>query len=373
MDIILAGIGIAVVLGVAAAGATRHSSLSQCGEWEDAAWQAGLEGIERRRRLGWPTGVEGRRGPLRVAISGFGANDRLQMGTQIVVEGLALDLELMADPVIHLPGADVEVGDGRLVARRIIEGGAPQTAAFLRDVLRLAESLRPGEDVPAWLLANLRKEPVGAVRRTLLGVLVGRYPGHPATGEALRVAATDPDDLVQVDAAIALGGPEGRDALLDIVTNASSTDAAAARAVRELGSGLPVDRACVTAARVRLAGHLRTAEACLDVITHGGREHAAMVADILSREYGVLAVAAARALGRIGGRPAIAVLHDAEARLSANAELCAAVRDSVAAIHGRLVGAETGQVSMAAEGQGRISPAADDAGHLTMPRGIDEP
>lgn len=427
---VVTGWAITGALTLAAAAMARRSHRAFGNAWESAAREAGLHDIRRVAWLGWPVHVVGSRGPLRVKISGFTAGGPGNMGTQVAIEGLEPDLSIgvedttrvvralagadlavgdhhfdrrlrvtgrpdvasavltkaARDQVEHVfatllspwgsgrasPGASVSLGRGRLVARAALGDHPEWIAAFVRDLAVLAEMLLPVDDVPTRLLANLGDEPLATVRRAVLRVLVQEHPRHAATREALRVASMDPDDDVQVDAAIALGGPAGRDALLAIATREAAVDDASARAVRELGRAFPVDEACATIERERDRGRPRTVEACLEAIVRGEPEHAALVADVLAREDGTIAVAATRALGRIGALPAIAVLRDAEVRLAGNAPLRAAVRDAVAAIRGRLVGAEAGQVSMAVEEQGRVSHA-HDAGRLTLPPGTDEP
>ena len=92
-----------------------------------------------------------------------------------------------------------------------------------------------------------------------------------------------------------------------------------------------------------------------------------MIGRVLEMERGPLAVAAARALGRVGGTPAIVQLREAEARAPKDAQLRKAAREAIAVIRGRLTGADEGQVSLAGAEPGRVSLATDPGGRVSLP------
>jgi len=72
--------------------------------------------------------------------------------------------------------------------------------------------------------------------------------------------------------------------------------------------------------------------------------------------------AAAKALGRVGTRNAVAGLREAEA----DKELRSAARQAIAQIRSRLTGAGQGQLSLAEDRTGRLTIAEDESGQLSL-------
>jgi HEAT repeat protein len=272
----------------------------------------------------------------------------------------------------------------------------PRTLERLLDVAR---RLSPPEDLAARLRDNLLQEPEPQVRLRTLVTLVGEHPQHPATVEASRAAAQDPDDELRLQAGTALGA-EGREVLLELASRETAEDSLSARAVRALGQDLPRAREKEILQQALRGRRLETARTCLerlgeradaesvDVLaavmaaeeddlaaaaatalgeTGLAAAEAPLVA-VLTRDLPALRVAAARALGRMGTVRAVPSLKEA-AEGSGGGDLRRAARQAIVQIQSRISGAAPGQLSLAQAEVGQLSLAADDAGRLSLSPG----
>ena len=408
-----------------ALGWRQRSELARA--WVAAAEQCRLEGATLRRRAGWVTSLDARRGPLFVELAIVRPKDLVQPATRIAIHGLPPDFELRReDPDDALTPmrrrGRVPVGDDRFDvnisiegerlralalldattrerARAVFFGGQPRServyhglekrklhvglsrgrlvveryagyspqvlAQSLAEALTFAEGLLVEGPLEARLAANVRGDPEPRVRLNNLRELLAVSPRHPATREALEAALADGDEQVQLEAAIALGS-EGRATLLDIASRGWSADACSARAVQELRSALPVEQARAILAHALRTRLLETAAACVESLSRRGPEDADTFARVLALEHGGLAAAAARALGRVGGVSAVATLVEAQRRLSGDEEFRRAAREAIAAIQSRTSGALPGQLSLAGDQAGQVSLSRDETGRVSL-------
>jgi HEAT repeat protein len=268
-------------------------------------------------------------------------------------------------------------------------------AERVAEVLEVARRLSRPADIASRLAANVRGEPVVAVRLRNLKVLMREYPGRPATVSALKAALRDPSVEVRVHAAIALGD-DGYETLLAIAS-AEDDDLEAALAIDALGERLPRERAQAILGRALRTRRLQVAWACLESLgRHGGAEDVEPLARVLAIEKGELAEAAARALGATGQpeaeRPLLEALvhNEGTVRVAAavalgqagsaaavpalrrvesasSDELRRAARQAVAEIQSRLTGATPGQLSLTEGESGQLSLARDEAGRVSLP------
>jgi hypothetical protein len=264
---------------------------------------------------------------------------------------------------------------------------------ILPKVLAVARRLVAPADVPARLTSNLGEEPDPRVRLACLQTLVREFPDSSATRAALLAARSDASDEVRLRAAMALGA-EGRPTLLSLASDETTLDACAGRAVGALGEHLEPSRAAEILDRARQSRRVATAAACLEALgRRGGGDFVARLSTVLHEETADLAaiaaaalgetgleaaeaplvaalacvstpvrIAAARALGRVGGVSAVPPLREAGEQ-ARDRDLGRAVRQSIAEIQSRLKGAAPGQLSLSEglAGDGRLSLADDDA------------
>jgi hypothetical protein len=270
----------------------------------------------------------------------------------------------------------------------------PHFGETLRLVLGLADRLvevPPVEERVASLAAcDLRP----SVRLTCLHALTEERPRHAATRSALRAALSDPFPDVRLSAALTLR-TEGRATLLGLAGDPDLRDEVSSRAVVALGAHLPPDDAMRTLEAALRSGRFETVGACLDSLASRGAAHlepvgrvldgasdtgAALAASALGRSgaaeaepmlLGVLAhdspdvrAAAVCSLGQVGSAASVPVLRDIESE--GDAAFRRAVREAVAAIRSRLVGAGEGQLALASDG-GAVSLADDVRGRLGVP------
>jgi hypothetical protein len=268
--------------------------------------------------------------------------------------------------------------------------------AAVRAGIALAKRLRAPSDLASRLASNLESEPVAGVRRRTLLMLVREFPDHEATRGALRAVRGDADAELRVRAGIALGA-EGRDTLL-AVAGGEGNDDAGARAVTALGESLTLEETTRLLEGADRAVRPQTFKACVGVLATHGADATPLLARVLrSGVFGEAAAralgatgdpsaeppllralgdgpasvrrAAAKALGRVGTRSAVAGLREAEA----DKELRSAARQAIAQIRSRLTGAGQGQLSLAEDRTGRLTIAEDESGQLSLadekPRG----
>jgi hypothetical protein len=263
-------------------------------------------------------------------------------------------------------------------------------ARYLRDLLALAERLDGARDLEASVAAVAAADPVAGVRRACLAVLEEERPRHPATRAALLGALGDEDERVQLTAALALGS-EGRAVLLEIARREWSSDACASRAVAELRAHLPAEDAARALAVALRGGKEDTIAACLESLARRGEPNVPAIARVLRLERGGRAAAAARALGyahshaaeallvpalayadgvvrlaaavslgRVGTAAAVAALREAETAHARDDAFSRAAREAIASIQSRLSGAQRGQLAI-----------APDAGELCLAEGAE--
>jgi HEAT repeat protein len=269
-----------------------------------------------------------------------------------------------------LAPALVTVRDGNVVCETGFADAdlRAELGSVLERLLGLARRLRPPADAVARLVENTAREPDWRVRVANLRFLMRTYPQHPGTRQALERALRDTQEDVQLEAALGLGGDQGRALLLEIASREWSGDTVAARAVAALQRDLPLERAQAILGHALRTRRVETARACIDALGSSGE---AGVADLLARvlhvETGALAAAAARALGSAGTAASIAVLKEAaehEPGLSRAArEAIASIRARIDATPGQLTltheGGDAGQVSLAGDGTAGAVSVAD--------------
>lgn len=262
--------------------------------------------------------------------------------------------------------------------------------SILAQLVGVANRLARPDDLAVRIAANVRGEPLAAVRLANLRTLNAEFAGHAATREALHAALGDESADVRLHAASALG-PAGLDTLLEL-TSARSPDHVAARAIGALGSGFPPERAGALLAEAREAGRPATALACVESLgASGGAAAVGVLVDALAAGDEALAASAARALGRIGdaaaeeallaalerdavtprvaaaealgrvGTPlAVVPLREASSSHLLDGNLRRAARQAIAEIQSRVSGASPGQLSLAGDQSGQLSLAEED-------------
>lgn len=334
----------------------------------------------------------------------------------IVRRMLASRIEVPGRPPVTIPGPIVLV-HGHLRADFLERPGSlliEELAEGVAALLALAERFQRPVDVAKRLATSIRHEPHWRVRLYGLEVLSANHPKYPATMAALRHALADEVAEVRLQAAIGLG-EEGRPALLEIALGGEGQgslagitgcraveDATVAHAIDALGDSFPVDACGPVLLRALRARRVHTADACIRALGRGGGSAAVeLLAKVLSRETGPLAVAAAQALGKChagaaeaalldaldgdvpdlrvpaiealghtGSARAVPAIKEAAEAADAGAEVRRAARQAVAEIQSRLPGASPGQLSLAEGEAGRLSLAADDPrGRVSLPEG----
>jgi HEAT repeat protein len=283
---------------------------------------------------------------------------------------------------------------GREIGLRVTNEAVPIVLPLLLD---LGRRFARAEDTAHRLAGNSLQDPQAGVRLLNLRLLAREFPAEGMTGDTLRQACADPSPEVRLQAATGLGD-EGRGALLELAERMVD-DACSAQAVRNLGEALPFDRArdlLLAALRWR---RTRTALACMEALGRSGEAAAVdALAEVLEREIGELAAAAAlalketgrgeaepplvqalrseesevrmaavRALGQVGSATAVLPLKEVEESSLLDREQRRAARQSIAEIQARLPGASPGQLSLAGAGTGQLSLAEAETGQLSLP------
>src|SRR5262245_250464 len=205
------------------------------------------------------------------------------------------------------PGS-LRVRDGEL---RIDVGERDSARSVASLALAAAVRLQAPADVPVRLLANAREDDDAAVRLKSLRTLVREFPDHAATAAALQAACGDGDGDVRLAAARALGA-DGRPVLLALARDtkvdddcsAQAVDALADASAAELGAILEVAQR--TPHRPGAPWRPHTARACVEALSRHGKDVVPLLDQALRSENEAVALAAIRALDRIGG-PAVVV------------------------------------------------------------------
>jgi HEAT repeat protein len=261
----------------------------------------------------------------------------------------------------------------------------------------LPRSGRPG-DVARRLADNARVDSEPGVRLENLFALAYECPGDPNTRVALHRACADRSHEIRVRAAAILG-EDGRHTLIELVFAKRVEDKWAAQALTQLKGHLPPGTVKEILNRALHRRRVETARACLATLGTGGwPEGVAMLASVMAREEGELAVvaaqalgqygiggaeeplvmalardaprlrvAAAEALGRVGSPAAVAPLKEAEARHGDDSAFRRAARQAIAEIQSRMTGASPGQLSLAlSAAPGKLSLVPDEKGRLSL-------
>ena len=274
--------------------------------------------------------------------------------------------------------------------------GADWLREMLAQTLDLARRLSRPAEIVAALARNAAQDPEPGVRLQNLLRLIEDYPRHAATRPILQAACADEREEVRLEAALALGGDEGR-AVLRALAAGAKDEACAARALRGLGEDLdPAELlafldAALEGGRWQVAEEgvdglrgrggapaLARLERALRVETRGvalaaaralARPPAPGAEDLLLRlglthSSSDVAVAAAVALGLIGTAASVLPLREAGRRRGG--ELEAAALQAVGDIQVRLGDALPGQLSLAVGESGALS-IAPDTGQVSLP------
>jgi HEAT repeats len=254
---------------------------------------------------------------------------------------------------------EVRIDKRDLVARA--EKLSDQLAGVLAGVLEVARRLVEPDDVVERMAENLRREPELGVRLRIVGAL-GKVPPHPAARKALLTARGDRSDEVRLQAAVGLG--EEGDQTLAALVRKSTDDPVVARAVALLGDRLPPAEMQAALVRALDTGLGKAARACLEALEQSGRpDSESLLLQALASDDAEIAVAAARALGRVGTAGAVAALREETSIW--RPDLRIAARQAIAEIQQRLTGAQAGQLSLAAGEVGALSLAAEP-GRLSL-------
>jgi hypothetical protein len=320
-------------------------------------------------------------------------------------------VEVHGEPSLVLALCDKElrqkvavfVGNGgRLEAEQLnyrtrLQLSQAEIPAALRLTVGMANELSfsDGGGICQRLARNALSDPLPGVRLLNLLQLHDGFPGTGEARDASRAALADSSPWVRLSAARFLGD-EGLTVLEDLARDRQIFDQAAVEAVALLAARLPVDRAGpllvdVLESRagdahrqaVEELGRLRYAPALgplMVVLERADPRNAAVAAAALGSlgdaraessllkslwgEAHEVRFAAARALGGLGSVrsvPPLLTLLDS-GRLDAAGRQC--VREAVASIQSRLVGAGAGQLSVAANApeSGRLSLAKPRSG-----------
>jgi hypothetical protein len=276
-------------------------------------------------------------------------------------------------------------------------------AAALPQMLDLAKHMRRDEGTDARLAHNARHDPKRAVRLHCLQALVDQHPDGTHIATTLREACADKDPEIRLFAGKACGR-DGIETLRELLTK-SPPDAIGAEAVRALGSALDTGAASALLERAAAQGRIDTACACAASLSqsrdpaaveplrrtlacpHGPVAAAAALAlgtagsaadeplllAALDGKLGprlgdtsALHLAAVQALGHVGTAVAVPVLHEAGERAT-DRTLPRAIRQAIAEIQSRLVGATPGQLSLPEDRAGDLTIAGDSpAGRVTF-------
>jgi hypothetical protein len=391
--------------------------------WREAARRAGLSEVveEPGSRLAGGS-LAGRSGGLAVRFE-HDWRGRSERGTRILIEGLGhgaegLSLRRGGLPS-HLFGDEIEIGDRAFDRAVHVQGPAPLALALLdpptrkqlpellrgkvaqlhgswipltleldRGVLvvrledcgietaeRLALALQGAlaaapllaapEDLPTRLADNYRNEAEAGVRLKIVTVLARELPDHPATRRTLLAACRDASTEISLRAATALGA-DGSDAYLALVDDPATEDSLAAEAVAALGDRLSLHQLKTTLARAVRIDRWETAQACLESLARRGHAPAeGQLLELLAQADPAAALAAARALGRVGTVAAVAPLREHAAAALPSA-LRGAARQAIVDIQTRLTGAAPGQLTLAEDAAGALSLASGTEGGLSL-------
>ena len=393
-------------------------------KWKEAAKLSGLQDV----KVSWLVpGITARSGPVEVRIRRKGRSTRVV----VTVPGPP-GFDKMAIHSRPLVWEDIEIGDPYF-DKRVIEGPVQLVSALLDEEMRrllthvgfqcdlqlssgrlradmvdekilevlpnlleIARRITQPIDIPQRLAENAARDRKPGVRLHNLRLLIDELHQHPATAEAIRTACSDENPQIRLCAAMVLGD-EARDVLVGLAEKLE-VDAVSVDALKLLNPGLPFDRMKAVLEQAVDRRRLRTALFCLQAIGRGRTAEAVdILANVLAKETGDLAPAAAHALGetgnraaephliraferkdddlrlavagalgRVGSVEAVLTLKEAAERPLFDSELRRTARQAIAEIQSRVDGASPGQLSLAGEEAGRLSLANDQAGQLSL-------
>jgi len=460
IDIILITLSLPVGITAALYGASvsRHRALQR--DWREAARQLGLTQVREGRAYAFGA-LRGMAGDYGVRVDNYqrGKEHEYEAGTRVTIWG-GSGLTLKPEELVGLERGflrEVELGDPgfddavwvlgppdhvravldsatRRELRALIGGAIPVAgrprslaggfrvsegvldahiayatgigssallAGVIQALLLFARKLEAPEDAAARIAENMASEPEWGVRLQNLRFLVENFPRHPRTREVAQRACEDEREEVQLAAALALGGEQGRRLLLEIASREWSDDASASRAVGALGETLPREPLLAILQHALRTRRTRTARACLESLgAYGGPAAVEPIARVLAveaKELGSVAAralgtcraegaeepllqalhhappavrqAAVEALGRAGTFRSVLPLKELAARKEVGEALRRAARQAVAEIQSRMPGASPGQVSLADGDSGALSIADQDPrGQVSYPK-----
>jgi len=246
--------------------------------------------------------------------------------------------------------------------------GRDPADAIARLALAVAKSVQAPADVPARLAANAREDPEPGVRVSNLNTLVREFPDHALTATALRAAATDSDGDVRLAAGRALGA-EGRPIVMAVAADTTVDDSCSAHAMDALRDVSAPELGEILAAAQRpergRGGPARphTARACVEALTRLGEDAVPLLGEALRSENEVVALAAIRALDKIGGPATVIPLQEAVEHHGGEVRQAAAT--ALADVQARLTGTP-GQISLAVGDTGQVSLADDVEGRVSL-------
>lgn len=293
---------------------------------------------------------------------------------------------------------------GRLRCHDYPEPLEVQVPALVRTALDLSEALSSTEGVCPRLARNAAEDPLPEVRRLNLLQLQEKFTAARETLATSRAALSDTSPWVRLAAARFLRTEV--ETLEALARDRQVPDQAAAEAVALLAARVTPERAGALLLEIlerRTGDTQRQAIEELGRLRHGpafgplvaildradGRTAAAAAKALgalrdaraeahllagLGRNAVDVRLAAARALGELGTVASVAPLLELQESRGLDAGARQAIRDAVAAIQSRLVGAAAGQLTVApATGEtGRLSLASSEAGALSLAEDDDE-
>jgi hypothetical protein len=239
-------------------------------------------------------------------------------------------------------------------------------AAVAQAALPVAALLVEPPDVPAALLANVRRDPQPGVRLHSLRALRRHAPGHETTAAAISSALLDPDPEVRLEAALA-SGAAGRSALLALASDPEADDSCSARAIDGVSAPTLAELAAVVELALDPATQRPrrpyTLRACADALGRMGEEAVPLLAQALRSRNTAVGLAAIRSLERIN--TVVAVLPLSEAADGDDPEVAAAAARALSFVQGQLTGS-AGSVSLA-HGEGQLTVIEDPRGRISEP------
>jgi hypothetical protein len=272
---------------------------------------------------------------------------------------------------------------------------AERLAVALEDALTLGQRLVDPPAAEERLGAIFRDDPEPKVRLRALKTLADERPDHPATHAAARAALGSEDDEIRLVGALA-SGAEGRETLRAMAGSPAIDDAVSAKAMTALRDELDLAAVRGSLSAAVASWRTETAVACFEVLCHRGAPHPEFSANVLQTlpvsialpvvralghagsaaaepallralwhtDIGVR-LAAADSLGRVGTADAVPALRRLEQQVVFAGENVRVVNAAIASIQSRLLGAEHGQLALAAE-RGEVSLAEDPSGRVSV-------